>query len=177
VDDVSVVRLRRLTVRSHTRLQTARRRARYDASTFFLTPFAASLPEDRAPIMHVHPLRIYLVEDSMIMFGLLRDLIEKTGAEVVGHSVGAAEAIDEIGRESPDVVIVDIALTDGNGFDVLKAMRAADSKPIVYFLSNHAASPYRERASLLGADGFFSKDAEMTALVDSVAALVNERSS
>jgi two-component system response regulator EvgA len=127
--------------------------------------------------MHVNPLRIYLVEDSLIIFGLLRDLIEKAGAEVCGHSVGAAEAIDEIRTEAPDVVIVDIALTEGNGFDVLKAMAGYESKPIVYFLSNHAASPYRARASMLGADGFFSKDQEMTELVDSVAALVSERKS
>ena len=123
--------------------------------------------------MHVSPLRVYLVEDSLIIFGLLRDLMESTGAEVVGHSIGAAEAIDEIGKTAPDVVVVDIALTEGNGFEVLKAMANRESRPVIYVLSNYETSPYRAQASLLGADGFFSKDKEMTALVESVTTLVN----
>jgi DNA-binding NarL/FixJ family response regulator len=125
--------------------------------------------------MQVNPLRVYLVEDSLIIFGLVRDLIESTGAEVVGHSMGASEAIDEIGKTAPDVVIVDIALTDGNGFEVLKAMGDRELRPVVYILSNYAATPYRARASMLGADGFFSKDKEMTALLESVADLVKAR--
>ena len=125
--------------------------------------------------MQVNPLRVYLVENSLIMFGLLRDLVESTGAEVVGHSIGAAEAIDEIGKTAPDVVVVDIALTEGNGFDVLKAMLDRESRPLMFVLSNHATSPYRDRASLLGADGYFAKDQDMTALLTSVAALADAR--
>ena len=125
--------------------------------------------------MQVNPLRVYLVENSLIMFGLLRDLVESTGAEVVGHSIGAAEAIDEIGKTAPDVIVVDIALTEGNGFDVLKAMLDRESRPLMFVLSNHATSPYRDRASLLGADGYFAKDQDMTALLTSVAALADAR--
>ena len=125
--------------------------------------------------MHVNPLRVYLVENSLIMFGLLRDLVESTGAEVVGHSIGAAEAIEEIGKTAPDVVVVDISLTEGNGFEVLKAMDERESRPLVFVLSNHDTSPYRDRASLLGADGYFAKDKEMTALQESVAALADAR--
>jgi two-component system response regulator (stage 0 sporulation protein A) len=125
--------------------------------------------------MQVNPLRVYLVENSLIMFGLLRDLVESTGAEVVGHSIGAAEAIDEIGKTAPDVVVVDIALTEGNGFDVLNAMIDRESRPVMFVLSNHATSPYRDRASLLGADGYFAKDQDITALLTSVAALADAR--
>jgi DNA-binding NarL/FixJ family response regulator len=125
--------------------------------------------------MDVNPLRVYLVEDSLIIFGLLRDLVEGTGASVVGHSVGAYEAIEEIGKTAPDVVVIDIALTDGSGFEVLKTLADQDSRPVVYILSNHAASPFRERAALLGADRFFSKDQEMTALVGAVADMVKAR--
>jgi len=109
------------------------------------------------------------------MFGLLRDLVESTGAEVVGHSIGAAEAIDEIGKTAPDVVVVDIALTEGSGFDILKAMVDRESRPLMFVLSNHATSPYRDRASLLGADGYFAKDQDITALLTSVAALAEAR--
>jgi len=126
--------------------------------------------------MHANPLRVYLVENSLIIFGLLRDLIEATGAEVVGHSIGAAEAIDEIGKTAPDVVVVDIALTEGNGFEVLRAMDGRESRPLMFVLSNHATSPYRDRASLLGADAYFAKDNEITALLESVADLADARS-
>ena len=65
--------------------------------------------------------RIYLVEDSPIMLRLLRDLLQGIGADIVGHSNGASIAIAEISSLSPDIIIVDIALQSGNGFDVLSA--------------------------------------------------------
>ena len=125
--------------------------------------------------MDVNPLRVYLVEDSLIIFGLLRDLLEQAGASVVGHAMGADEAIEEIGKTAPEVVVIDIALTDGNGFEVLKKLVDQDSRPVIYILSNHAASPFRERAALLGADRFFAKDQEMTALIEAVAGMVTAR--
>jgi DNA-binding NarL/FixJ family response regulator len=117
------------------------------------------------------PLRVYLVEDSPIMVALLRDLLEGDPAlAVVGQAAGAADAKTEITALAPDVVIVDIALENSSGFDVLRALSAhsENSRPIKIVLSNFATQRYRDEAQRLGADYFFDKNSDIVALVKTV---------
>jgi DNA-binding NarL/FixJ family response regulator len=102
-------------------------------------------------------LRVYVVEDSPIMSKLLMDLIGADDAVVAGHADAAVTAIDEIRKLRPDVVIVDIALREGTGLDVLKAIKDEDVAPVRIVLTNYAIRPYREAATRLGATHFFDK--------------------
>ena len=82
------------------------------------------------------------------------------GARAGGQADGAAEATRRILAERPDAVVLDLHLKEGNGFDVLRAVRAAAPEIAIYMLSNYAAHPYRRLASALGARGFFDKTNE-----------------
>jgi DNA-binding NarL/FixJ family response regulator len=108
-------------------------------------------------------LRVYLVEDSAIMSPVLRTLIEATGAKIVGNSGGARTAIEDIKVLQPDVVIIDIGLRQGNGFDVLKALFRAQGKdgPARMVLTNHALEPLRIAAARWGAPYFFDKSKQI----------------
>ena len=120
------------------------------------------------------PLRIYLVEDSPIMARLLRDLLQadQLSFQVVGQSTTASIGIEEIRSLVPDVAIVDIALENGNGFDVLRALgEDGDSRPVVVMLSNFATQRYREEAKRLGADYFFDKSTQILKLVEAIGAI------
>ena len=111
---------------------------------------------------------MYLVEDSTILVGLLRDLLAvDPGLEVVGESTNARKAIADIATLVPDVAVIDIALEDSSGFDVLKALRnmADDARPWRIVLSNFATARYRAEAARLGADYFFDKNGEILELL------------
>jgi len=105
------------------------------------------------------PLRVYLVEDSPILSRFLRESIQAAGADVVGHSDGAARAITEINALRPDAVIIDIALRDGTGFEVVKSLRKSFGAkgPVAMILTNYVLDPYREAAKKLGVKYFFDK--------------------
>ena len=108
-------------------------------------------------------LRVYLVEDSAVMSPLLRTLIEATGARIVGNSGGAATAIEDVKVLRPDVVVIDIGLRQGTGFDVLKALfhtQRADA-PTRIVLTNYALEPYRKAAARWGAAYFFDKSRQI----------------
>jgi DNA-binding NarL/FixJ family response regulator len=121
-------------------------------------------------------LRVYLVEDSTIMVGLLRDLLAVDSTlEVVGESTNARTAIAEIASLVPDVAVIDIALEDSSGFDVLKALSASETRPVCIVLSNFATAPYRAEAERLGAKYFFDKNGEILELLKKLTALA-ERS-
>jgi DNA-binding NarL/FixJ family response regulator len=108
-------------------------------------------------------LRVYLVEDSAIMSPVLRTLIEAIGAKIVGNSGAAPAAIEDIRVLRPEVVIIDIGLREGSGFDVLKALstETGTGGPARIVLTNHAIDPYRKAAKRWGATYFFDKSKQI----------------
>ena len=102
--------------------------------------------------------KIYLVEDSPLVRERLHILLGTVaGACVVGHAATAQAAIAAILAERPDIVLLDLSLAEGSGFDVLRAVRDQAPEVDFYMLSNYAADPYRQLAERLGARGYFDK--------------------
>lgn len=121
------------------------------------------------------PLQVYVVEDSQILQRLLISAITSAGADVAGCSGDAEEAIADIFALQPHVVVLDISLRSGSGFDILKALQEHTLVPgaIKLVLTNHAE--YREVCSLLGADRFFDKSMETTEALALIRAMAAER--
>jgi DNA-binding NarL/FixJ family response regulator len=122
------------------------------------------------------PVRVFLVEDSsMVRERLERMLASVAGTRTVGYASGADAAISAILSERPDVVVLDLKLAQGSGFDVLRAVhdRAPDIE--VYMLSNFATEPYRRLAERLGARDFFDKTKEFERVRDIIAARAANR--
>jgi DNA-binding NarL/FixJ family response regulator len=115
-------------------------------------------------------MEIFLVEDSSLVRSRLTDALEALpGASVVGEADRADTAIREILAIKPDVVLLDINLADGSGFDVLRAVCRQAPEIDFYMLSNFAADPYRELAERLGARGFFDKSREFERVREMIA--------
>jgi two-component system, NarL family, response regulator DevR len=107
-------------------------------------------------------LRVFLVEDSVAIRERLHELVESIeGVVDVGHAGDASEAISAILATMPDAVVLDIRLSQGSGFDVLRAIHESAPAVTVYMLSNHATLPYRRLAQRLGAAEFFDKSTEL----------------
>ena len=128
-----------------------------------------------------HPaVRVYLVEDSPILTKLLVGLIEAdSGALVVGQADSARKAIAEIGALAPDVVVLDLHLREGNGVDVMRALRPAPqptpptpAPPTFVVLTNHSGLPYRKAAREAGADHFFDKSTEIPLMLSLIRSLM-----
>ena len=99
-------------------------------------------------------MQVFLVEDSPPVRERLTDmLLALPGTQVLGHAVEADGAIREILAGAPDVVLLDISLASGSGFDVLRAVRPQAPQIDFYVLSNVSAYPYRQLADTLGARG------------------------
>lgn len=117
------------------------------------------------------PLRVYVVEDSSrIIEHLIAMFDSLAGVQTVGCATGSEEAILGIRAARPDVVMLDIQLAQGSGFDVLRSIRANAPEIDVYMLSNFASEPYRRLAAKLGARGFFDKSTEFEQMRQTVSA-------
>ena len=120
-------------------------------------------------------LQVYLVEDSPIMQQSLGAAIAAAGAELIGCSADAETAIADVFVLEPDVVLIDIRLASGNGFDVLRALHQHSLAPgaVKVVLTNYAQTEYRKLSTRLGADRFFEKSVglpQALALIDTMAA-------
>ncbi|HVP09253.1 MAG TPA: response regulator [Burkholderiales bacterium] len=112
------------------------------------------------------PVRVFVVEDSERIRQRLDTLIAEAGAENAGHAEEVGPATRAILETRPDVVILDLQLADGTGFDVLRAVHDAAPEIDVYLFTNFAADPYRQLAERLGARGFIDKSKEFERVHD-----------
>jgi DNA-binding NarL/FixJ family response regulator len=103
-------------------------------------------------------LQVLLVEDSVVISGLITEIINDVpGVRVAERVESEREAIEAIVRLGVDVVILDLQLRKGTGFGVLRATLNMPKKPIVVVLTNFALKSYRETAFELGARDFLDK--------------------
>jgi DNA-binding response OmpR family regulator len=80
--------------------------------------------------------KIYIVEDEAILAADLSLRLRKMGYEVVGMGLDGAEALADIPRLQPDLVLMDIHLGAGqDGIQVSKQLRDQWEGPIIYLTS------------------------------------------
>lgn len=118
---------------------------------------------------------IVVVEDSLAIRRLLvRSLTSVPGAHVVGEVASEAEAIEMIRRKTPDLVVLDLALSPGNGLNVLRNLRAEGQTCKVLVLTHQPLDVYRMQCEALGADGFHDKATDIHLIVELVRKWVSE---
>jgi two-component system LytT family response regulator len=80
-------------------------------------------------------IRTLIVDDEpLARRRLMRLLRESADVEIVGQCQNGAEAIGAIGRDSPDLVFLDVQMPGADGFAVLEAI-AADRLPMIVFVT------------------------------------------
>jgi len=123
------------------------------------------------------PLQVYIVEDSPIIQGLLGSAVVGAGAELSGCSADAQTAIGEMFALEPDVILIDIRLASGSGFDVLKTLQDHSLVPAAtkVVLTNHADVESQSLSLQLGADRFFDKSSQTSQALALISALAAER--
>jgi len=100
-------------------------------------------------------LRILVVEDHSETLQALSRLLSHFGHEISGAD-GAQSALNAIESKKFDVVLCDIALPDGNGYDVIaEAKRKRSVKAVA--ISGFAATEDIERGRRAGFDFYLGK--------------------
>ncbi|MGA3245636.1 MAG: response regulator transcription factor [Bacteroidota bacterium] len=94
--------------------------------------------------------------------------------EVVGQAGDVADAIGEIERTKPDVVILDIHMRGGSGLDVLQAAKLAKPAPVIIMLTVSSESEYKGKCMAMGADYFFEKSNDLTKMMSTLTKLARK---
>lgn len=106
------------------------------------------------------PIRVVLVEDhELVREGFKRILSLDDEIDVVGEASGATEAISLISEAQPDVILLDIRLSQGSGIEVAKAAPALAPSSKVLVLSAYDDAYYVHSLIEAGVAGYLLKTA------------------
>ena len=109
---------------------------------------------------------LLLVEDDQSIVSSLSDYLGNEGFKIESAS-GQKEAIEKLNSDQYDLALVDIQLSNGNGFSVCSAIKERGTMPVIFLTASD--DEYSVVAGLdMGADDYISK---LTLLIDRVAML------
>ena len=110
-----------------------------------------------------------IVDDHQPFRAVARELLECAGYVVAGEAADAAQALDAVAADAPDVVLLDVQLPDADGFAVATALAGTGGPPVI-LISSREADDYGRRIAACGARGFIPKSklsaATLTALLE-----------
>lgn len=120
-----------------------------------------------------HSIRVLLAEDHELVRAGIRSLLEKMpGVKVVGEASNGREALELVRSESPNLVLMDIAMPVLGGLETLPRITKNFPRTKVVMLSAYATEEYVSRAFRSGASGYMLKQAapgELEMMIRSVA--------
>ena len=114
-------------------------------------------------------IRVIVVDDHVVVReGVKRIIGESLEMSVVAEAGDGNEALAVVRNVPCDVVLLDIALPQKSGLDVLKQLHAEKPRLPVLILSGYSEGQYAIRCLQAGAAGYLNKDTVLTEVVQAV---------
>jgi len=119
--------------------------------------------------MSMEHIRVLLVDDHAILrSGLKAVLGAARDIEVVGEASNGREALDQVQRLAPDVVVMDLTMAEMDGITATRALGERENPPRVLVLTMHAEEEYLLPVLEAGASGYLVKSAADRELIEAV---------
>jgi two-component system response regulator DevR len=114
-------------------------------------------------------LKVLIVDDHEVVRVGLRTLLSRfPQIEIVGEAGTVTGAISETERLRPDVVLLDVRLTDGSGFTACRQIQKMPDGPGVLILTSFADDDVVFESIAAGADGYLLKEIDADGLVRAI---------
>ncbi|MBK9992102.1 MAG: response regulator transcription factor [Verrucomicrobia bacterium] len=119
---------------------------------------------------------ILLVDDHSIVRQGVRMILEKEAdLEVIGEAADAVEAVAKAGESHPDVVVMDLHLSETNGIDASRRILAANPDTKIIILSAESAPEIVNRALRAGVVGYVIKEDASEELLRAIKTVIGGR--
>jgi len=117
---------------------------------------------------------VVVVDDAAEVRLLVKHQLGRSGLfTVVGEAANGREAVDEVARHRPDVVLLDVSMPEMDGLEALPHVVAAAPETVVVMYSGFEEGGLAQRAQSLGASAFIAKSAAIGELPQQLRAVVD----
>jgi len=108
--------------------------------------------------MSLQKRKVVVIDDHpVVRAGLKQFIEEEKDLLVCGEADSAPSGFSTIEKTRPDLVILDIALKEGSGLDLIKSLKVSHPEIPILVISLHDESIYAERCIRAGARGYVMK--------------------
>lgn len=121
----------------------------------FMQNLAMPVPDD----LLLRPKRVLVVEDDPAVQRMLLRALEALPGVKLSACVGGLEALIAIGKEPPDLLVLDIRIPQVNGVEVCRVLKSSEQTRPIKIIAISGEPLAAEAAEFLRAqtDGFFQK--------------------
>jgi DNA-binding NarL/FixJ family response regulator len=118
-------------------------------------------------------IRVVVADDHPVVRGMVRSTLQQhPHFEVVGEAENGAEAIEEVKRVRPDVVVLNVTMPLVNGFQAAREIKKQIPETAIVILSSHADQYFFDEAKKIGVRAYVPKSKIGQALVSALEAAV-----
>ncbi len=115
------------------------------------------------------PVRLVLVDDSeVVRLGLRTLLSPERSLSLVGEAASVAQAVPLVLQLKPHVVLMDIRLPDGTGFDACQRILSVEPQIRILFLTSVADDKLVSQAIQAGGHGYLLKEVDGQQLIQAI---------
>lgn len=112
---------------------------------------------------------VAIVEDHQILVDALKLMLRSNDEfSFVGSACSMAEGLELVRRTTPDVLLLDIGLPDGNGFDIVPEVMETSPSTRIVILTSYADEDSVMRAVNLGVNAFLPKGCSLMDFFDTL---------
>ena len=101
---------------------------------------------------------VFIIEDETLLRDFIRDLVEeKLQLNVIGVSGNGHEALEQCLNLRPDLVLLDLALPNLNGQEIIRRLKKQAPRTRILVSSAHLEAPLVKQVMSAGAEGYIEK--------------------
>jgi DNA-binding NarL/FixJ family response regulator len=120
-------------------------------------------------VTEISPICVLVVDDHPVVRRGLHSMLDgESGISVVGMASCGKEGLQMAEKLNPDVVLLDLRMTDMGGVEVIHALRAARHECRVLVLTNYQLDEDIFNAIEAGALGYLLKSASQEEVIDAI---------
>jgi len=119
-------------------------------------------------------MRVLLADDHETVLARVREILGED-FNVVGSVNNGRDAVAEVQRLDPEVLVIDISMPVLNGLQTVSQLRSTDHRSKVVFLTVHEDQDYVDAALSAGASGYVTKARVETDLIPAIREVLEGR--
>jgi len=117
--------------------------------------------------------KLMIVDDhDVVRMGIIT-LLEDSEFEVINEASSVAETLEKVAKEKPDVILMDVRLSDGSGIDACRQIVENYPEVRVLIVTSYADDDAVLSSILAGASGYVLKQIDRQALRDAIRKVVS----